>query len=400
MHRFLSFSSNPSAKAFSLIEIMMQIALLATVTIPILMMLNGEKGLIEKNRTKTINQIIANQLLDNVIIQHPQVQLAYNVDFDPPNNITSVYCDPATKNLNQPDYYRLCTGNGAYVNRPPFFKRDGYSRVDIYNSKDADPTKPDFSLERQVEIGSQRIHFESTLDPLADYQNISAPNYRWNQYFFNNLGFGLKTKTDDEGHFWYPMPDPSSTIDPEFTNYYFTYNTGCSPGSSTTPVGWSDTNPRLFKPLYLTSSNCAEGVSLYFIQLGVHKDRATYDVTLYFNYFEHSATDPNTGQLMSPTPVSYNCLSNTHQVSCALADVEISGYNFGNGDEAPIKTYRNFDYYTASGRMKEQGTALHTSFKMPSSFHGLKITVKPTVPDSGTTEVHLTAVEIVPRRDQ
>lgn len=370
-----------SAAGFSLVEVLMQLGLLITVTVPLLMMLNSQEQQMNSSRNSIAEQVFVNQLFDNVILQHPDPIDAFTI-----SSLTSLYCDPATKMIKDADEYSSTCGvsdmgePGSDMAKGPFFTRDlafdngnssnGYRSlkitVKLYKSKTSGT--PYYQLSRAYNLDSFRIRMGEMVS----------------QYTLSN-DFAAKITTDASGNPWYPVfyagsssPDASTEDD----SSWYVMRMGTNSCVLSYPSA-SDTTLEVPFNKYMTfnSTGCLNGIASHFRNL---VGGETYSVQFYFM--------PPSGNS------STSCLANTTGLSCNMADIGIEATDSG-GTVYSLQSYKNLDLTTYGGGLgvAGRGVIVRSEITMPQNARVLKISLKPTALAGVTTAVYLSGIEIIRR---
>lgn len=356
---------------FSLTETLMQMMILTTVTIPMLMLVNIQSNQIEDLRQTTENQVLVRQLFDNVMLPHPDPVDTYTVSSN-----TSIYCDPQTKVKSESDYTSTCTSGGPDEDKPPFFRRSvSYTStkydavkvtVELYETS-ASGT-PYFTLAREYQLDSYRVNMGEVATDLKSVAQPASDN------------FGTQVDTDIMGNLWQPEYVDTLTAPSSGGNNAY-YNGGCASGyAAAGPLSGLKAPYNMYRDM--DSGGCSTGVSYIFkVMPGV-----TYDVNLHF---------------VLPSSPATNCLTDTHNVSCALADIEIfSRDSTYSGTYPKLREYNNFDISAAASIGQTlQGVTLQTPVTTLNNTAELEIKVKPTT-GASTTHVYLAGIEVLRRPDQ
>ncbi len=362
------------AHGFSLVEMMMQLTLLITVTVPLVMMLNTQKEQIEENQLVTENESLTSQLFDNLVMQHPDPIDAFGV---PSNARVSIYCDPGSAVKTKEEYLATCTNKGEDVDKGPFFTRTlQYTAnnqgivdnrgikvtVQLYKSKNGNNETPYYEASREYQIDTYRVNVGSATDATT----MQTP-YR--------NDFAQKIAADRMGHLWYPEYI-TARQSPSSGGNNLAYNTGCSGYGLGTVTAEAPYNT--FRDI-----SCTGGAEYLF--------KATpgmlYDVNLYF-------------VLPANFSATNSCLTNTHGVSCALADIRLESLRNDHNNVITLGSFENYDIAAATGPglgNVGKGTVLHTTVVAPVDAADLRITVRPTV---SSARVYLAGIELVRRSDQ
>ena len=405
-------------RGFSLIEMMWQLVILVVISLPMVMALNMQKDVLQKDQASTKNQTMVNALFSvvqpgdadwyhkyTVTAQGPYTYDSSNDKWTTPNvngSKISIYCDPASPAVDSAGCTVDPNGNpGIKMNQPPFFTRtlsvttDGKLHVALSLYDKAGSTTPFSQPSRDFDLGTYRI-----------LVNTAVPPYQANQP-------RLETpKTDAVGHVWFPdvhfqANGDSNTTDDRFNNtnrWSFIRQRYCPP--STTDVGTTSGTPTPALPFanYIkmqlpkgTSGVCGPTNANFNSWANYNfkvQPQAFYDVNLYF---------------VLPTSMTVNkdCLTAAPPgtTSCALADIYL--YNSGGTTTNNLAQFLNLDVNALAGG-GDLGTTpanpkmgmFHTQVSIPANQTQLSVYIQPTMPTGGspaTSSINLSAVEVIRR---
>ncbi len=382
-----------SHQGFSLIETLMQLAVLTIVTVPMIMLINLQRENIEITKQDTKNTIFAEQLFDVVTPQHPRPIEAFTVDSYTSGANTylySVLCDPASRTkinydsyantIDNTKYTTTCplTGNGPDEDEGPFFRRTvTYEEgnmglrvtVQLYSSRNYPAGTPIFEMSRVYDIDSFRLLPAQLVVDNGTTNNDVLTDFENNIY------------VDGNDSLWYPTYSRPATLSPAGGNNFTSYSVanGCS-GSVTYNSGAAF-------PYYqnntLNSASCP-GWQFFFKAI----PNTAYEVNIYTQI---------------PAGASYGgsttCLNNTVNSSCAMLDVTIRSRNATYTTSPTLKTIRYFDQDLAANG-KGHPYMLHALVKTPADAAELEVIVKPSTPNTGTIVAFISGIEVVRRFDQ